>query len=83
MEKKKKEMEQAAAETRKLIIKAMKEQGIKSFENDLLKMTYIAPFEKESIDTARLKKELPEIAKKYLKQSQVKESVRITLRGTE
>jgi hypothetical protein len=81
MEKKKKEMEQAAAETRKLIIKAMKEQGIKSYENDLLKMTYIAPSVRESLDTARLKKELPEVAEKYLRQSQVKESVRITLRG--
>jgi len=81
MEKKKKEAEKNAAELRKTIIKAMKEQGIKSYENDLLKMTYIAPSVRESLDTARLKKELPEVAKKYLRQSQVKESVRITLRG--
>ena len=83
MEKKKKEAEKNATELRETIIKAMKEQDIKSYENDLLKMTYIAPSVRESLDTARLKKELPEVAEKYLKQTQVKESVRITLRGTE
>ena len=81
IEKKKKQAEQAALELRETILQAMKKQGIKSFSNDLLKMTYIAPSVRESIDTTRLKKELPDIAKKYIKQSQVKESVRITLRG--
>ena len=41
-------------------------------------ISYIASTTRESIDTAKLKKELPMIASQYRKTSQVKSSVRIT-----
>ena len=63
------------------LLEAMKTQGIKSFENDALKITYIEPTTRETIDSKRLKEELPEIAEKYKKISKVKDSVRITLKG--
>lgn len=81
LKKKQDEIQAQADEIRNLILKAMKEQGIKSFENDFLKLTYIAPSERETIDTKKLKKDLPEIAQKYSKKISVKETVRITLRG--
>jgi len=83
LKKKQDEIQEQAIEIRSLIIKAMKEQGIKSFENSLLKLTYIAPSERVSIDTQKLKKELPDIAEKYSKKIPVKETVRITLRNAE
>ena len=83
LKKKQDEIQAQADEIRNLILKAMKEQGIKSFENDFLKLTYIAPSERETIDTTKLKKDLPEIAQKYSKKISVKETVRITLRNAE
>ncbi len=83
LKKKQDEIQAQADEIRNLILKAMKEQGIKSFENDFLKLTYIAPSERVSIDTQKLKKELPDIAEKYSKKIPVKETVRITLRNAE
>lgn len=56
---------------------AMDKYGIKKFENDILKITYVEPTTRTSIDSARLKKELPAVAEKYSKISQVKGSVRI------
>lgn len=82
----KEQQEQAEAtydELKELITKAMKQQGIKSFENFLLKMTYIAPSVRETIDTKKLKEEQPDIATKYAKKTKVKETVRITLKDTE
>jgi len=60
--------------------KAMDEFGIKQFENDLLKVTYVEPTTRTTIDSARLKKELPAVAEKYSKVSQVKGSVRIEVK---
>ena len=54
---------------------------IKKLESDRLLITYIAPTTRQTIDSARLKKELPDVAKEYAKTSEVKETVRITLRG--
>lgn len=68
-------------ELKQVLLLAMENNGIKTLENDLLKITYVAPTTRTSIDSAKLKKELPEIAEKYQKTSNVKASVRITLRG--
>lgn len=77
----KKEVEAKADELKKQLIEAMRAQDIKSFENDSLKITYIEPTTRETIDSKLLKAEMPEIAAKYTKVSKVKDSVRITLKG--
>ena len=59
---------------------AMDKYGVKKFENDILKITYVEPTTRTSIDSARLKQELPAIAEKYTKVSQVKGSVRIDVK---
>ena len=66
---------------RAAIILAMEKAGVKSFESELLKITYIAPFEREQIDTTKLKTEQPEIAKAYTKQSPIGASLRIKVKG--
>ena len=71
----------ALDEQDKLVRQALKEQmaayGIKSFENDILKVTYVAPSTRTSIDAKALKKDHPDIAEKYSKTSNVAASVRI------
>ena len=75
-----KQAEERLNDIKESILSAMEENGVKSFENDYFKITYIAPIEKTTIDSARLKKELPEIAGQYSKTSTQKASVRITLK---
>lgn len=78
---KKAEMEAKEKEMREQLLEAMKKYGVKSFKNDLISITYTEPTTRSTIDSARLKKEHPEIASAYQKTSQVKESIRITLKG--
>lgn len=77
----KKEAEANAAKIRQVLLEKMRDQGIKSFEDERVKITYIEPTTRETIDSARLKKELPEVAEQYKKTSNIKDSVRITLKG--
>lgn len=75
-----KEAKAKSEELKKTLIEKMKENGITKFENDNLKITYIAPYEKQAIDSKKLKEEEPKIYEKYLKSSMVKEQVKITLK---
>lgn len=75
-----KELDKQIADMREVIKAAMEQYGVKSFENEHVKMTYIAPTERKSIDTTRLKKEHPEIAEAYQKVSQVKSTVKIEVK---
>lgn len=63
------------------LVKAMERYDIKSFENDNIKMVYVAPTTRSTIDTTRLKKDHPDIAEQYSKVSEVSASVRVTLKG--
>jgi len=59
---------------------AMDKYGIKKFENDILKVTYVEPTTRSTIDSKKLKEELPAIAEKYTKTTVVKGSVRIEVK---
>lgn len=59
----------------------MKEQGVKSYEDDMLKITYTEPYTREGVDAAKLKADKPEIYAAYKKVTNVKDSVKITLRA--
>lgn len=76
----KKALEARDKTMREQLEKVMEEFGVKSFENELIKLTYTEPTTRESIDSAKLKKELPEVAAKYTKVTNVKGSVRITVK---
>ena len=75
-----KELEQKVYDMREVIKAAMEQCGVKSFENENIRITYVAPTERKSIDSTRLKKEHPEIAEAYQKISQVKASVKIEVK---
>lgn len=62
-------------EIKQAILQAMEEHNIKSFENDDIKITYIASTTRETVDTARLKEE--GLYDLYKKVSSVKSGVRL------
>ena len=66
---------------KQIIMDAMVEQGIKSFDCGDLKITYVYPVEKLSVDSAKVKKEYPQVYAECLKASVSKPSLRITIRG--
>jgi len=63
------------------IMQGMKDNNLLTFENDRVKITYVAPSERTTIDSAKLKKEKPELYSEYSKVSSVSESIRITIKG--
>lgn len=80
LDKQKKQLEAQDKVVRQELQKLMDEYGVKKFENDILAITYVEPTTRTTIDSARLKKELPVVAEKYSKISQVKGSVRIEVK---
>ena len=76
----KKEAEEQAKELKNELMQAMENRGIKSYETDRIKITYILPSTREIIDSKRLKSEYPEIAEKVTRETKTKASIRITLR---
>lgn len=67
----------------KAIIEEMEKAGIKTFENESLKITYVAPTERTTIDAAKLKAEHPDIAAECSKTAKTAASVRIRIKETE
>lgn len=78
----KKEAEATAKEYRQKLYEAMQRQNVSSWEtaDKSMLITCVAPSTKTSIDSTKLKKEMPEIAKKYSKTSTVSGYVKITIR---
>ena len=75
-----KQLEKQEKTLKEQLVKAMETYGVKSFENDHIKMTYVAPTTRSAIDTTRLKKDHPDLVKEYTKVSNVSASVRITVK---
>lgn len=78
----KKEAEATAKEYRQKLYEAMQRQNVLSWEtaDKSMLITCVAPSTKTSIDSTKLKKEMPEIAEKYSKTSTVSGYVKITIR---
>lgn len=76
----KKAAEQQRDEIKAALLAEMEQKGVKTFETDNIRLTYVAPSTRATIDTARLKKELPEVAEQYTKTSETKASLRITIK---
>lgn len=55
-----------------------KQNGIKSFENDYIQITYVAPTKRKSVDTDALKK--CGLYDQFTKESEVKESLRVKVK---
>lgn len=77
----KKQLDEQEKQLKKVLVENMEVYGVKSFENDFIKMVYVAPTTRSTIDSAKLKTDYPEIAERYSKTSNVSASVRVTLKG--
>lgn len=77
----KKQIEEQEKEMRVQLMAAMEKYGVKSFENEDVKFTYVAATTRTTIDSTKLKKDLPDVAAKYSKTSNVSASVKITVKG--
>lgn len=62
---------------REAVLSEMQLKGIKKFDNGQISITYIEPTTRVSIDSKKLKEELPDVYKKYSKESEVKASIKI------
>lgn len=78
--KQKKQLEEAEAQLKEQLQKAMELNGIKSFKNDLLSITYVDAYKKKTFDKKAFNKKHPDIdLSEFDKLSDVKASVRIKL----
>ena len=82
IEEERKAAEATAKEYRQKLYDLMEQQSISSWEtlDKSMLITRVAPYTKTTIDSAKLKAEMPEIAEKYSKVSAVKGSLKITIR---
>ena len=67
----------AMAKFREALMQAMESNGVKSFDCDLCRATYIAEHTSSRLDTKKLKAEHPKIAKKYTVENPVKASLKL------
>lgn len=81
IEKQAKEAKARAEAVRAALIAEMEKQCIFSYETDRLKVTYRAGYDKNTIDSTKLRRELPQVYEKYTKTSRVKATVIITEKG--
>ena len=66
---------------KEVLYDTMGKEGVKTVDRGKLKITYVAPSNRTSIDSKKLEKEEPEIYKKYVKTTTVEGNIKITLIG--
>lgn len=78
---KKVEIELQEKQLREELLEAMEKYGILNWKNEdeTISAIYKKGYERTSIDSTRLKKELPDVAEEYSKTTQVKPSVELTI----
>lgn len=79
-ERKAKEIKDAEDALKKEILEEMAEKGIIKIETDDMTITYVAPTDRESFDSKRLRAEKPDLYDEYVNISPVKASVRVKLK---
>lgn len=75
------EMDLKMKEVKEKVKQAMEEYGITSFDNEDLTITYQKGTTRKSVDSKKLKEELPDIYEEYLKESPVASSVIVEVKN--
>lgn len=76
----KKKLEEQEKELKDKLKEAMEKYGIKKFDSDILKITYIAETTTTSIDSAKLKKKYPAIAEECSKTSKKSAYIKVEIK---
>lgn len=71
----KKSFEEKEKEFKKALMKAMKENGIKTFKNDFVTITLKDPYYRDTVDVERMMKD--GVYDEYLKTTEVSESIQL------
>ena len=74
-------MEGKVKKIKNILYGTMEKNGVKTVDRNKLKITYVAPSTRTSVDSKKLQKEEPEIYKKYVETTTVAGSIKITLLG--
>lgn len=80
-EKRVKELKAKEDKLKKLILEEMEAKGIIKLNTDVLSITYVAPTDRESLDSKKLREDLPNVYDAYINIKPVKSSIRIRLKG--
>lgn len=76
----KKQLEEREKTLKEKLKESMEKYGIKSFDNDMLKVTYIAATTQNKFDSAKFKKEHPDICKQYEKSVSVSSYIKVEVK---
>lgn len=76
-----KELKDKEDALKRAILEEMESKGVIKLDTDTLTITYVAPTERETLDSKTLREELPDIYDAYVKISPVKSSIRIKVKG--
>lgn len=79
----KKQCEDQEKELKDKLKQAMERFGVKKFESDILNITYVAPSTSTSIDSAKLKKNYPEIAAECSKTSKKSSYIKVEVKNND
>ena len=71
---------QDIATIKEYLLEQMKTNSVKKYESEKIIITYVAPSERKTIDSTRLKTEQPDIYENYVKTSQIKETIKIKVK---
>ena len=74
-------MKEKVDKVKEILYGTMEKEGVKTVDRGNLKITYVAPSCRTSVDSKKLEKEEPDIFKKYVKTTTVAGSIKITLMG--
>ena len=70
-----------AEAVRERLREEMERQGIRSFETERLKLTYVPQNDRYTVDSTKLRREFPQVYQQVVKLTKVKPSVRIAVKG--
>lgn len=79
-EKKIKKLKEQEDLLKQTILEEMEAKGIVKIENDDLLINYIAPTDRETFDSKKLREDNPDLYDEYIKISKVKASIRIKVK---
>ena len=80
IKKQQQELEEREKAIKEMMLPQMKELNLKKVENEVIQVIYKPVTSRESVDSAKLKKDFPDIANQVRKISEVKESLQIVLK---
>ena len=80
-EKRVKDLKAKEDKLKKLILEEMETKGIIKLNTYVLSITYVAPTDRESLDSKKLREDLPNVYDAYINIKPVKSSIRIRLKG--